>query len=87
MKERLNKALMDLEPIFIEIIDDSESHRGHAGHNGSGESHFNIKIVSSAFNGKSMVDRHRMVNSLIKHEFTSTLHALSMKLISAEEFK
>lgn len=87
MRERIKNSLMVLEPLEIELLDDSDSHIGHAGHNGFGESHFNLMLVSKHFNGKSAVERHRMVNKLIKQEFNSSLHAISMKLISQEEFK
>src|SRR5206468_7328290 len=58
MLRRLNSSL---EPTRIELIDDSEAHRGHGGHNPAGESHFSLKIESAAFAGKSRVDRQRMV--------------------------
>jgi BolA family transcriptional regulator, general stress-responsive regulator len=58
MLARLNAALV---PTRIELIDDSEKHRGHAGHNPSGESHFTLAIESPAFQGKSRVERQRLV--------------------------
>jgi len=45
----------------LAITDDSESHRGHAGHNGSGESHFTLAITAAAFAGQSRVARQRLV--------------------------
>ena len=55
------RRLASLAPTQLELIDDSEAHRGHGGHNPAGESHFSLRIESSAFAGKSRVERQRMV--------------------------
>ena len=63
---RLREKLMfALEPIRLDIINESEMHAGHRSSPGTGESHFRILIVSEAFAGKSRVDRHRMVNDIL----------------------
>ena len=51
----------DLSPSHLEVIDDSDSHRGHGGHSGAGESHFTVRIEAAAFAGRSRVERQRAV--------------------------
>lgn len=58
IEARLNAAL---QPLALEIVDDSEQHRGHAGHRGSGESHFTVRLTAAAFAGQSRVARQRLV--------------------------
>ncbi len=61
------------------MIDDSESHRGHAGHDGSGESHFTVEIVSIAFNGQTRIARQRAVNHALGDLLRERIHALAIK--------
>jgi len=58
MLARLNSAL---SPTAIELVDESEQHRGHGGYNPAGESHFSLRIESPAFIGKNRVERQRMI--------------------------
>ncbi len=58
IERRLTDALA---PQSLAITDDSDHHRGHAGHSGAGESHFSVALVSDAFAGKSRVARQRLV--------------------------
>lgn len=68
-----------LKPVELELKDVSYQHAGHAGVKGSnGETHFNLRIVSNEFEGKSMVKRHRLIYSLLNEELQSGLHALSI---------
>src|SRR3546814_17300603 len=60
IETRLRKALA---PESLQVMDDSEKHRGHAGHDARGESHFTVKITSAAFEGRSRVERQRMVST------------------------
>jgi BolA family transcriptional regulator, general stress-responsive regulator len=76
MLRRLNSAL---SPTKIELVDDSEQHRGHGGYNPAGESHFTLRIESSAFAGKSRVERQRMVYAALGELMDSRVHALSIK--------
>lgn len=76
IKERLEK---ELRAVALEIEDISYQHAGHSGVKGSdGETHFNVKVVSEEFEGKSLVKRHRMIYSLLQDELQSGLHALSI---------
>ncbi|MFQ6623791.1 hypothetical protein Gotur_003628 [Gossypium turneri] len=76
IKEKLER---ELSPIELKVEDVSYQHAGHAGVRGSdGETHFNLKIVSKEFEGKSLVKRHRLVYGLLDQELQSGLHALSI---------
>ena len=73
------KRLEVLGPSRIELIDDSEKHRGHGGYNPAGESHFTLTIESAAFEGKSRVERQRMVHSALGDLVGERVHALSIR--------
>ena len=75
MLRRLDSALV---PSRVELIDDSEAHRGHSGHNPAGESHFTLRIESPAFAGKSRVERQRLVHKALGDLLDERVHALSI---------
>ncbi|KAL0301036.1 UNVERIFIED_CONTAM: SufE-like protein 1, chloroplastic/mitochondrial [Sesamum radiatum] len=76
IREKLEK---ELRPVELEIEDISYQHAGHSGVRGSdGETHFNVRVVSKEFEGKSLVKRHRLIYSLLQDELQSGLHALSI---------
>jgi BolA protein len=78
---RLEAALRTrFQPIFIEIVDDSGRHAGHAGAAPGGETHFNVTLVSAAFSGLSRVARSRAVHAALAAELEGGLHALALKL-------
>ncbi|MEM9468664.1 MAG: BolA family protein [Pseudomonadota bacterium] len=84
MQERLTKKLNDaFEPVFLNITNQSHLHAGHAGDDGSGESHFHIEIESNAFNGVSRVMRERMIFNILSEEMRD-IHALSMSVKPTE---
>jgi BolA protein len=82
MLRRLNSAL---SPIRIELVDDSEAHRGHGGYDPAGESHFSLTIESPAFAGKSRVERQRMVYAALGDLMRERVHALSIKAAAPGE--
>jgi len=82
MLRRLNSAL---SPTSIELIDDSEQHRGHGGYNPAGESHFTLNIESVAFAGKNRVERQRMVYAALGELMHERVHALSIKASAPDE--
>ena len=73
------RRLEALGPTRVELIDDSEKHRGHGGYNPQGESHFTLLIESAAFAGKSRVERQRMVHSALGELVGERVHALSIR--------
>ncbi|WP_370676559.1 BolA family protein [Pleomorphomonas sp. PLEO] len=78
-KSRIEAALLaELSPIHLNVVDDSERHRGHGGWHEGGETHFSVEVVSEAFEGKSRVARQRLVMDALKAEFDTGLHALSV---------
>lgn len=79
--KRIKEALQrELSPIELQVEDISYQHAGHAGARGSGdgETHFNVKVVSNEFEGKSLIKRHRLIYDLLQEELQSGLHALSI---------
>ena len=82
MLRRLNSAL---SPTRIDLIDDSEQHRGHGGYNPAGESHFSLSIESAEFAGKSRVERQRMVYAALGDLMESRVHALSIRATAPGE--
>jgi BolA protein len=66
-------------PTRLAIINDSDKHHGHAGHDGSGESHFTVEIESTAFAGQSRVNRQRLVNRALGDIPGQRVHALAIK--------
>jgi BolA protein len=81
---RTEKIRVKLEEAFsprvLEVIDDSESHRGHSGYQEGGESHFNVVIEADAFKGQSRIARHRAVHAALGKELVSEIHALALTI-------
>jgi len=67
------------DPRELEVEDDSDSHLGHAGHDGKGESHFNVKIRAAAFEGMSRVAQHRAVHKAMG-DIVPRIHALALDI-------
>lgn len=82
MLARLNAALA---PSDVELVDDSEAHRGHGGYNPAGESHFRLRIESPAFAGKSRLERQRMVHAALGDLLDERVHALSIRATAPGE--
>ena len=81
----ISKLQLSIEPQHLEVIDESSKHKGHAGHNSLGESHFEVRIVAESFRGKGRVERHRMVYDALQTELEARVHALSIKAFTPEE--
>jgi BolA protein len=65
-------------PESLKVQDESHLHAGHAGHREGGQTHYRVHIVSNAFKGKSRLDRHRMINDVLKDELAGGIHALAL---------
>jgi BolA family transcriptional regulator, general stress-responsive regulator len=72
-------------PTHLAVINDSASHHGHSGDDGSGESHFTVEIESAAFAGVSRVARQRMVNKALGDIPGERVHALAIKAMAPGE--
>ena len=68
-----------LAPSHLVVTNDSARHRGHAGDDGSGESHFSVEIVAERFQGMSRLQRQRAVNAALGDLMRERIHALSIK--------
>lgn len=87
IRRKLTEAL---SPERIELVDDSARHAGHHHEGGmdakpGGESHFNLTVVSSAFEGQTRVMRQRAVNAVLREELAGPVHALSIKALTSAE--
>lgn len=78
----LNKAFA---PVRLAVINDSARHLGHAGDDGSGESHFTVEIESAAFAGRGRLERQRMVNRALGDIPGDRVHALSIRATAPGE--
>ena len=67
-----------LDPISLDVVDESDRHAGHAGAREGGGTHYRVSVVSARFERKSRVERHRLVYSLLTSEFADGLHALAL---------
>ncbi|HYJ82558.1 MAG TPA: BolA family protein [Allosphingosinicella sp.] len=76
IEQRLRAALA---PTRLVVTNDSARHRGHAGDDGSGESHFTVEVVAERFAGMSRVERQREVNSALANLLRDHIHALAIK--------
>lgn len=82
MIDCIKKKLQALSPTLLEVIDESELHRGHTGYHGNGTSHVRLKVSSAAFKGLSRIESHRMVQELLREELAGGLHALSICIVN-----
>lgn len=83
--ETLQNRLAFLEPVSLEIEDDSAAHAGHKGNAGGG--HFNIKVISSHFSQKSQIIRHRLIYQALNDLIPQQIHAISIIAISPDDPK
>lgn len=79
------KLMIGLQPTRLDVINESELHAGHRSSPGTGESHFRILVVSDVFSGKSRIERHRLVNELLKDELAGGIHALALATLAPGE--
>lgn len=77
IEERLRAAF---QPRVLEVVDESERHRGHAGYPEGGESHFKVTIEGDAFAGLSRIARHRAVHEALGRDLVAQIHALALKI-------
>lgn len=87
IREKLGAAL---SPVEISLVDESWKHAGHHHEGGmdakdGGESHFQLRVVASAFDGMNRVARHRAVTAVLKDEMAGPVHALTIQALTPEE--
>ena len=83
--EMIHRLTEGLSPSHLELINESDHHIGHAGHDGSGESHFRLIIEAEAFAGRNRVQRQRLVYRALGDLMDAKVHALSMKATAPGE--
>ena len=81
------KLTAAVAPAKLTIIDESDRHAGHAGSRPEGETHFQVVVVASAFEGNSRLERQRMVYGVLAAELADRVHALTLKTLTPEEDK
>jgi BolA protein len=82
IRQKLTEAFA---PTRLDVINESHLHAGHRNSPGTGESHFRVLIVSSAFASASRVARHRAVNKLLEEELKGKVHALALNVYAPGE--
>jgi BolA protein len=73
--QKLTEALA---PQSLKVDDESHLHAGHMGHRDSGETHYRVYIVSNAFENKTRIERHRLINGILSTELAGGIHALAI---------
>jgi len=76
------KLTNEFKPVYLDVINESYMHNVPKG----SETHFKVVVVSSSFNDKPLIQRHRMVNDILKEELTSGVHALSIQAKTPEQW-
>lgn len=86
MKQTISdKLTAAFSPSFLNVIDESDKHKGHGGWREGGETHFRVQIAADAFEGMNRVARHRAVNELLADELSGSVHALALEIRSSSE--
>lgn len=86
VEQGIRETLMvALEPVRLDVVNESHLHAGHAGSPGTGESHFRVLLVSPLFEGRSRIERHRMVNEALAPFLKAGLHALALRTYAPGE--
>lgn len=79
--ERITRKLTEaFAPVHLEVIDESEQHRGHGGYIEGGETHFKVVMKSAAMDGLSRVARQRAVYKVLQSELDERVHALALQI-------
>ena len=81
----IRDRLSSLQPVTLDLRDESAQHAGHAGARPSGGSHWQLTIVSDAFRGKNAVARHRMVYEALGDLMKRDIHALKIEALSPDQ--
>ena len=72
----------ELNPSYMRVINESNNHNVPPG----SESHFKLVLVSDKFDGKNLLARHRLINSILKNELQNGIHALAMHTYTESEW-
>jgi stress-induced morphogen len=79
--------LQALKPSFLDVEDESRKHAGHVGNTGKGETHFKVNIIADCFESLNLVQRHKIIYTLLNEELKNGVHALSINAKTSSESK
>ena len=86
MQERIVARLKEaLDPVSLDVVDESDRHAGHAGARPGGGTHYRVRVVSARFERQSRIERHRLVYDVLAAEFADGLHALALVAKAPDE--
>ena len=78
--DRIRRTLTEaFSPVALEVVDESDLHKGHAGARPEGETHFRVRITAEVFRGKGRVDAHRLIYGVLGDEIAAGVHALAIE--------
>jgi Stress-induced morphogen (activity unknown) len=78
------KLTQRFDPLHLEVIDESDRHRGHAGWREGGQTHFRVRIATRNFDGLSRLAQHRAVMAALDEELKASVHALAIEVLPPE---
>lgn len=82
VREAIEKKLSaKFAPTHLEVIDESDRHKGHSGARPGGETHFRVRIAASALDGQSRVAQHRAIMETLDAEIRNGVHALAIEVV------
>ncbi|MGH8745275.1 MAG: BolA family protein [Burkholderiales bacterium] len=81
----MRQRLAALEPVYLELLDESAKHQGHAGWKPGGNTHWRLTIVTEAFRGKPTLARHRMIYQALGKLMDDPIHALTIAARAPDE--
>ena len=84
IRDLLNK---ELNPVFLEIIDESHLHAGHMGAVPGVSTHFRIKVVSEKFEGLLPIKQHKLIYSILKDQLAGPVHALALQTVKKSKWQ
>ena len=83
IEDEIFQKLQDaFSPVELQVLNESDQHAGHAGHDGAGESHFRVVITADVFNDMNRLARHRAVHAALGKDLIGRIHALALEINS-----
>ena len=81
LETEIRQALGSLAPAHLDVINESALHSGHAGDDGSGDSHWRVVIKAAGLDDLSRIARHRAIHSALGKDIISRIHALAIDIL------
>jgi len=80
----VEKLSQKFAPTHLEVVDESDRHKGHAGSRPEGETHFRVRIATPQFAGRTRLQQHRAVMEALDAELKGGVHALAIEVVGAD---